>query len=190
MKNYQEEPIPDFQEITNEILDSMKELSKYKKYRFDELFSAHPKGGYNTNRKLLKEEIGFNAWLNDADKDKGKAQNEIQGLYIFYEDDVPVYVGISRKLIRRLRNHFLGKSHFEASLVYLMARHDYDNNIAFYKGTRANFPFDNYRPKLQQKMQEHWTISIIPELNHHKLYYLEFAIACELKTKWNAFMTH
>ena len=185
MKNYAEEEIPDFLELTAELSKRAEDILHENKYHFHELFIFNEKGKYYEKNNALFSKIGFNTSLK-----KNGPINEIKGLYIFYEDDTPVYVGISRKLIRRLRNHFLGKSHFEASLVYLMARHEYDQKYGLYIGERKDFPFEEYRKRLQQKMLNDWKIEVIPELDNYKLYYLEIILACKLKTYWNSFETH
>lgn len=50
------------------------------------------------------------------------------GLYVLLEDGRPVYVGISRRVVARLREHFTGKTHFDASLVYAMAHKKWKGN--------------------------------------------------------------
>ena len=44
------------------------------------------------------------------------------GCYVLLEGARPIYVGISRKVLSRLRQHFRGKTHFDASLVYAVAQ--------------------------------------------------------------------
>ena len=131
--------------------------------------------------------------MKKADSTKEKLK-EIKGLYIFYENDIPVYVGISRKILRRLRNHFVGKSHYQATLVYLMLRDVYDNDEKndIYRGKRSEFePFNNGgREEKQEELINNFEISIIPIEDNYELYLTEVLAACELKTKWNCFQTH
>lgn len=184
-KNYLGEPIPDFKQLSSEVIDTAEKIIHGEKYHFTELFFRQPSGYYEKNLELF-EKIGFNNRLKESDPN----ENEIKGIYIFYENDEAQYIGISRKLIRRLRNHFLGKTHFEASLSYLVARHEYDNEYGDYMGIRKDFPFEKYRTEIQKNMIENWKIEIIPETDNYKLYYLELILACKLKTKWNSFETH
>lgn len=183
--NYLDEKIPDYKLISTSIIEILAKIRPSRQYSFDELFSLHPKGFYEKNYQEF-EKIGFNSRLNEKDK----KENEIKGLYIFYKNENPVYTGISRKLIRRLRNHFLGKSHFEASLVYLIARDNYDKTYGTYMKTRNEFPFDDYRENIQKSMIDTWKISIFPEEDNYKLHLLELAVSCEFETKWNSFETH
>lgn len=47
---------------------------------------------------------------------------DFSGCYTLLEDQRPAYVGISRNVLGRVRQHVLGRSHFDASLAYLIAQ--------------------------------------------------------------------
>src|SRR4051812_44207049 len=47
---------------------------------------------------------------------------DLSGCYVLIHDGQPFYVGISRSLIQRLRQHLTGKTHYDASLAYMMAK--------------------------------------------------------------------
>lgn len=53
--------------------------------------------------------------------------NEIKfekGIYIFYENDVPIYVGRSNRIVKRLNEHGKANStHFSASFAFLLAKY-------------------------------------------------------------------
>lgn len=49
-------------------------------------------------------------------------KGDFSGCYVLLEADVPRYVGISRHVLSRLRQHFLGKTHYDASLAYAVAQ--------------------------------------------------------------------
>ncbi|MBK7443108.1 MAG: hypothetical protein IPI65_16820 [Bacteroidetes bacterium] len=83
-------------------------------------------------------------------------------MYIFYEEGAAKYAGISRKILNRLRNHFIGKDHFQASLVYLMARAEQDKKGLFMK-RKKDLEFHPYREQIQPLIREKWQIQIIPE---------------------------
>ena len=152
---------------------------------------------YHRNNVIWGKKIKYNTWTSNAleeiDKpaEKRRKMNEVSGLYIFFENDTPIYTGISRAILRRLKNHFVGKSHFEASLVYLILRHKHDQERGIYIGERANLKlFNEERELLQKQMRNDWKIAIMPMTNSHQMYFTEFYIACQLKTKWNSFETH
>jgi GIY-YIG catalytic domain-containing protein len=46
---------------------------------------------------------------------------DFSGCYALLREGKPFYVGISRTLVQRLRQHLTGSSHFDASLAYQMA---------------------------------------------------------------------
>ena len=48
-------------------------------------------------------------------------KRHVKGVYIWYHDGEPFYVGISRKIAKRLHQHITGKSHYSASLAYKIA---------------------------------------------------------------------
>lgn len=50
---------------------------------------------------------------------------DFSGCYVLQEDRTPIYVGISRGVLNRLRQHMLGEDHFAASLAYMMAKKDH-----------------------------------------------------------------
>lgn len=47
---------------------------------------------------------------------------DFSGCYVLLDGAVPVYVGISRGVLNRLRQHMLSKDHLGASLAYMMAK--------------------------------------------------------------------
>ena len=183
--NYLDELIPEYKQLLSLVGNSLYEIESITNYTFNELFLKHERGFFERNQQIFNK-VGYNT----KQKEQDKKYNEIKGLYIFYENENPIYVGISRKLIRRLRNHFLGKSHFEASLVYLIARDQYDSTKGIYMKTRKEFPLEDYRDDIQKRMMNTWKIGIYPETNSYKLYLLKIAVACKLGTKWNSFETH
>jgi len=47
---------------------------------------------------------------------------DFPGCYVLLERGEPIYVGISRSVLARVRQHLTGSTHFDASLPYLMAQ--------------------------------------------------------------------
>jgi hypothetical protein len=112
--------------------------------------------------------------------------NELKGLYVFAKEVnakvIPVYIGISRTIFRRLRQHGWGKYHNECSLAYLMAREE--NNAL----TRSKINIATLEPKKEQI--RNFKVAIYPVKNDYDLYFHEVALAALFKTKWNNFRTH
>jgi hypothetical protein len=48
-------------------------------------------------------------------------ESDFPGCYILLDLGVPIYVGISRAVLQRLRQHVRGTTHFDASLAYRIA---------------------------------------------------------------------
>lgn len=184
--NYNDETIPAFEEILDSIKNKLGKTDG-KLYCFSDLYSE--KG--NEWIKItsgLSEEI-----LKHLDRKK-----DFKGLYILtYEDGKVQYVGISKNVLLRIKQHFVSNSHYSASLVYLMALKEHEkrkqvkNKNYKYKDLRKDLPnFKNFRKNHQQIMRERWKISFVPESDGFHLHVLEAYAACELKAKWNSFQTH
>jgi len=118
---------------------------------------------------------------------KSKSNNEFKGLYFFGEkignEIIPVYVGISRTVYRRLRQHGWGKQHNECTHAYLMANKKNKN-----EKNRAEFPDDLLEIERQKILS--FNVFLYPVEQDYDLYFMEVALAGILKTKWNSFKTH
>lgn len=194
--NYYGEPIPHPNGLIDECLEIIEGINGLPKYRFNELFIGkefNNKVEYSRNDAIWRSM--YNNWSKTYydinDRPDHLKKNEVKGIYIFYKDDVPQYVGISRKVLTRLKNHFLGTSHFQATLVYLMLRDKHDRLNGIYKEERAKLPlFQAEREQVQSEMRDNWKISIKPIEESYRLYMTEVLLACHLKTRWNSFETH
>lgn len=139
---------------------------------------------YITGTKLKRSEDYYSKLNVEPGKNK-----EVKGLYIFAELDdnkkyIPIYVGISRSVFRRLYQHAFGKNHNQASFCYLKAKHFYEHPI----DSRIDLPWQFVEAQ-QQKLRE-YSVIIIQEKEDYDLYFMEVYIAGKLKTKWNSFKTH
>lgn len=147
------------------------------------------KSGKTYRKTELWNTLGYSPSPDKKNVNEGKTKNEFKGVYVFAEannDKVnPIYVGISRTIYRRLRQHGWGKKHNECSLAYLMAKKD---NVAI---SRANI-HKNFDEELIRKKEEvkSFKVALFPVEKDYELYFLEVALAGILKTKWNSFRTH
>lgn len=118
------------------------------------------------------------------------AHNEFKGLYIFGEeiDDkvIPVYVGISRSVFRRLRQHAWGKLPNECTLAYLKTKYRWE--IEGKKTERATIKNEDMLPA--KAIIQNYKVVLVPVQNDYDLYFLEVALAGIFNTKWNSFKTH
>lgn len=109
----------------------------------------------------------------------------LPGIYLLYYDDTPFYVGISRNVLSRLKQHVAGKSHYPASLAYKLAK----DQIPDFTGRRSEMEFSAIN-KAQNYMLKQCKASVLPIYNAEQLYLLELYTAMQLKTPYNTFETH
>jgi hypothetical protein len=119
---------------------------------------------------------------------------DFAGCYVFLDRSEPIYVGISRKVLARVRQHLLGKSHFDASLAYRMATRQFRRKNAISRLQRGQAMqnsgfkrvFDDCKSELRGLQ-----VAYIPIKNDLELYLFEAFCAMEFDTcKWNTFRTH
>jgi hypothetical protein len=111
------------------------------------------------------------------------------GCYVFLDRQRPIYVGISRSVLSRIRQHVLGKTHSDASLAYLMAKRKFSG-----WGTReAAMQADDFQQAFgdAQSYLKTLNCAFISIPNALELYLFEAFAAMELDTaEWNTFVTH
>jgi hypothetical protein len=116
-------------------------------------------------------------------------EDDLSGCYVFMRGVRPIYVGISRSVLARIRQHLRGRGHLDASLAYAMAqdrqptpgsRSDAMKNRRFLRA------FDAARRGLSQM-----NVAAVVIENPLELHVFEAYAAMKLKTsKWNTFRTH
>lgn len=114
---------------------------------------------------------------------------DFSGCCVLAHDGNPFYVGISRGVIGRLRQHSTGTTHFDASLAYRMA-----NEKAPHGKTRGEAMLDpTFRAAFNdaQTLLRQCTVAFIEIVNPLELYLFEAYCAMALDTcEWNTFRTH
>lgn len=186
MNNYKNNNIPDIKKLINEIDRESTVIMKSNQYKFSDFYLETEEEYF-----LNKEFILSNFNLNSKKTKKSKKNDELKGIYIFLEENKPIYVGISQTILRRIKQHFTGKNHNESTLSFNLAsiKYEKEKNKKF-KGNRKDFPYNKYRSLIQEHMQESFKIIIDSEEDDYKLYLKEFYLSCYLKTKYNTFETH
>jgi predicted GIY-YIG superfamily endonuclease len=115
--------------------------------------------------------------------------DDFSGCYVLLRDSTPFYVGISRGVVARLRQHGTGTTHSDASLAYTMARRKVPHKLtrsAAMKNPKFRRAFREARELLRS-----CSVAFIKIQNHLELYLFEAYCAMELDTyKWNTFRTH
>lgn len=114
---------------------------------------------------------------------------DFSGCYVLIEGERPVYVGISRKVLSRLRQHVRGRTHFDASLAYRIAQRRCPT-----KGSRTvamNAPLFNKEFESAKRYLASLDVSFVDIQNPLELYVFEAYAAMSLRThEWNTFRTH
>ena len=114
---------------------------------------------------------------------------DFSGCYVLLRDGHPFYVGISRTLVQRLRQHLTGTSHFDASLAYRMATSETGHTMKRAEAmTDQTFrrAFDEAKSLLRS-----CGVAFVEISNPLELYLFEAYCAMELDTcQWNTFRTH
>jgi hypothetical protein len=118
-----------------------------------------------------------------------RKERDFSGCYVLLREGKAFYVGISRTVVQRLRQHVTGKTHYDASLAYQMAtgktghamkRADAMQDAAF------QVAFNEAKALLRD-----CSVAFIQIDNPLELYLFEAYCAMELDTcEWNTFRTH
>ncbi|QPF72256.1 hypothetical protein G8A07_04475 [Roseateles sp. DAIF2] len=132
--------------------------------------------------------VGFKSACKDALAQVDKTV-DFPGCYVFSDQGKPVYVGISRGVVKRLVQHLNFESHYAASLVYKMATEDYPHEMKrdqAMKDDQFREVFLSAQGRLRQM-----TVAFVEINNDLELYVFEVFAAMKLDTDtWNTFRTH
>lgn len=161
-----------FEELANRVLPiHLERLRAALKAPWPASAFAQPK----TGPKKLAVELGL--------------AGDFSGCYTLLEAQQPVYVGISRGVLGRVRQHMLGRSHFDASLAYLMAQRRRPT-----KGKRSvNMEDAAFRAAFEEAQAYLRGLSVAAVCidNAPELHVFEAYAAMAFRTSdWNSFRTH
>jgi hypothetical protein len=115
-------------------------------------------------------------------------EKDFPGLYVLLENRMPIYVGISRRVVARLRQHLTGRTHFDASLVYAMARKKWNG-----KGRRGALMKSSAFRKAFAAAQGRLSkckVAFVEITDPVTLYLFEGYAAIKFNCAWNTFRTH
>lgn len=191
--NYKKEPYPEnVSSLLNnaEVLatEIIKKLNAASCKKINELYYVE-KDRIKRNDTIFNE-LGYSPNTYLKTKSKKITNNEFKGLYIFGDEIdgkiIPVYVGISRSVFRRLKQHAWGKKHNECSLAYLKSKHQFE--IEEKEISRATITNDDMLPA--KTIIQNYKVVLVEVQNDYDLYFLEVALAGIFNTKWNSFKTH
>ena len=142
---------------------------------------------YNIENNARQKDFITKLQINCNTKLNSEINNELKGIYVFSEmingNIVPVYIGISRTVFRRLRQHTFGTNINSATLAHLKAK----ERLGLGKISETLIKLEL---QVGQEKIKNYRLVVIPEMNDYDLYFMEVYIAGKLKTKWNNFKTH
>ena len=116
-------------------------------------------------------------------------RDDFSGCDVLLHSPEPFYVGISRCVIRRVRQHVTGKTHYDASLAYLMASRRVGRDMQRQEAMKD----PAFRQQFDQAKQElrRCCVAFVEIENALELHLFEACCAMELDTgEWNTFRTH
>ena len=122
---------------------------------------------------------GHSDWFTDGDRD-------FMGIYVWYHQEEAFYVGISRGVLKRLKQHVNGRSHFSASMAYKIARTLCDT----YEGGREAFDPDCKKIGLVQAWLLKQRVALLPIPNPDHLALFEIYCSMKMQAVLNTFETH
>lgn len=135
--------------------------------------------------KLLQDGIIKSEWLTN-----GNTTTDFKGIYIFFHNDKPFYVGISKQVLRRILQHTKGHSHYTSTLAYNIGLIYYKlKNGVEYKGKREDFDFSANVEPIKEFLSKQKLVIMNIE-NDDELYLFEIYCAMRLQTVLNKFETH
>jgi hypothetical protein len=115
--------------------------------------------------------------------------SDFSGCYVLLDGSEPKYVGISRGVISRLRQHVTGRTHFDASLAYAIAQRRCPT-AGPRSGVMQQPAFGRAFADAKRYLQS-LTAAVVAIDNPLELHVFEAYAALTLKTfEWNTFRTH
>jgi hypothetical protein len=115
-------------------------------------------------------------------------EKDFSGCYVLIDKE-PIYVGISRTVFARLRQHVTGTTHSDGSLAYLMAKKD-----APHEKTRAKAMKEPAFAKIFAEKRAYLRtlgVATVAIENPVELHIFEVYAALTFRTAtWNSFRTH
>ena len=116
-------------------------------------------------------------------------QSDFSGCYVLMRGTRPVYVGISRGVLARIRQHLRGRTHFDASLAYAIAQDK--QRTPGRRGDAMKHPRFRRAFHTAQRYLQQLKVAAVAIENPLELYLFEAYAAMKLNTsKWNTFRTH
>jgi RNase_H superfamily len=128
--------------------------------------------------------VGVRSVLSELDRG-----NDFSCCYVLFREGKPFYVGISRTVVQRLRQHVMGRTHFDASLTYRIATVKTGRKMKRAKAMQDAAFREAFNK--EQALLRVCNVAFVEISNPLELYLFEAYCAVELDTgQWNTFQTH
>jgi hypothetical protein len=163
-------------------------------HTFEELAATVVPKHFELLRKAMDSPLAASTFVGSKSATKSllatlERSTDFPGCYVFIDQDQPVYVGISRSVVKRLVQHLNFDSHYSASLVYRMASEDYPHEMKrdqAMKDEQFKTVFFSAQERLRQMK-----VAFVEITNDLELYVFEVFAAMKFDTDvWNTFRTH
>lgn len=138
--------------------------------------------------------------MKDLQKSEPVTKNELKnvpkrGIYVFFENDKPIYVGRSKNLRQRLGQHSQQYSdHHSATFAFMIAKQDAEKRgINLHKRTREDLQIDpEFSPIFSDAKNRvlNMKIQVIQMDDPVEQTLFEVYAALELNTEYNIWETH
>jgi hypothetical protein len=224
MSNYRKIPYPEPEDGLEALLEESRNISGVMKQRLSEapllanIFVRPEKAdGINKERKIRRErqwDFANARWENIYEENmKPKKHTDFEGLYAFAElttskevggkEWVFRYVGISRNVMTRLKQHSWGNESNTATLAHLIAKQQEltDDERAIYSRkkkaeamlkTQITEKLEASRKRRRDNSVKQYKVVVfrLEDERDYSMYFHEVAVAGILRCYWNSFRTH
>jgi hypothetical protein len=146
--------------------------------------------GHANAKKILSTTFDLNGKHFLETKKKYEHGDDVKGLYVWFNNGDPFYVGIGGKIVNRLAQHVKYPNHNAASMAFKIARLVYgvefnDEGVEFTRGEYNQVNIANVQQWLLQQQ-----VAICRVEDNDDLAAFEIYCAIELDTVLNTFETH
>ena len=120
-------------------------------------------------------------------------QKDFKGCYVMFEKDKAVYVGISKCVIRRLKQHVCGNTQSQATLAYSIARREFKKEFPDKLTRDKAMETSGFIDLFNSAKERIGLMQVIFVEIEHPLVLNIFEPYCAMKYKtgeWNLFETH
>lgn len=163
-------------------------------HSFEHLATTELQQYMATLEQAMKQQISMSEFAIDgvgvaALTQRFGLEADFPGCYVLSEQDKPIYVGISKNVLQRLRQHVRGSTHFDASLAYRIAAQKMPH------GNTRSKAMETVEFKAQFNAAKEYirslNVGFVKIINPLALYVFEPYCAMRFDTGiWNTFETH